>query len=50
MIFRALLQRLALDLAGKLTVDVAAARLSQRVEWLDAEVVALRDRAQLLQE
>ncbi len=49
-IFRALLQRLALDLAGKLTVDVAAARLSQRVEWLDAEVVALRDRAQLLQE
>ncbi len=49
-VFRALLQRLALDFAGKLTPDLAAGRLGQRLEWLDAEVVALRDRAHLLQE
>jgi zinc transporter len=49
-ILRALVQRLELDLAGKLTLDLATTRLAQRLEWLDAEIVALRDRAHLLQE
>lgn len=49
-IFRALLQRLELDLAGQLPLDLAAARMRQRLEWLDAEIVSLRDRAHLLQE
>ncbi|HZP07898.1 transporter [Methyloceanibacter sp.] len=49
-IFRALLHRFELDLAGKLTLDLAPARLGQRIEWLDAEIVSLRDRAHLLQE
>jgi zinc transporter len=32
------------------TFRLATAKLGQRVDWLDAEIVALRDRAHLLQE
>ena len=49
-ILRALMQRLELDLAEKLTLRLATARLRQRLEWLDTEIVSLRDRAHLLQE
>lgn len=49
-IFRALLQRLELDFAEQISLDLAAARMRQRLEWLDAEVVSLRDRSHLLQE
>ncbi len=49
-IFRALLQRLELDFAEQISLDLAAARMRQRLEWLDAEIVSLRDRAHLLQE
>jgi len=49
-IFRALLQRLELDFAQQISLDLAAARMRQRLEWLDAEIVSLRDRAHLLQE
>ena len=49
-ILRALMQRLELDLAEKLTLSLATARLRQRLEWLDAEIISLRDRAHLLQE
>jgi zinc transporter len=44
------MQRLELDLAEKLTLSLATARLRQRLEWLDAEIISLRDRAHLLQE
>jgi Mg2+ and Co2+ transporter CorA len=49
-ILRALMQRLELDLAEKFTLGFATARLRQRLEWLDAEIISLRDRAHLLQE
>jgi zinc transporter len=49
-ILRALLQRLELDLAGQISLDLGAARMRQRLEWLDAEIISLRDRAHLLQE
>ncbi|MGA9602966.1 MAG: transporter [Methyloceanibacter sp.] len=49
-ILRALIQRLDLDLAEELTLNLATARLRQRLEWLDAEIISLRDRAHLLQE
>jgi zinc transporter len=39
-----------LDLAEKFTLGLATARLRQRLEWLDAEIISLRDRAHLLQE
>ncbi len=49
-ILRSLIQRLELDLCQKLSLRIATARLRQRLEWLDTEIVALRDRAHLLQE
>jgi zinc transporter len=49
-IMRALVQRLELDLSAKLTLNLATPRLRQRLDWLDAEIVSLRDRAHLLQE
>ncbi len=49
-VLRALMQRLELDLSAKLTLNLATARLRQRLDWLDAEIVSLRDRAHLLQE
>lgn len=49
---RALMQRFELDLdpSSPFGPKLATARLSQRLDWLDAKIVALRDRAQLLQE
>ncbi len=49
---RALMQRFELDLgpASPFGPKLATGRLSQRLDWLDAEIVSLRDRAQLLQE
>lgn len=49
-IFRALLQRVELDFAEQISLDLAAARMRQRLEWLDAEVVSLRDRSHLQEE
>ncbi len=49
-ILRSLLQRLELDLCQKLSLRIATARLRQRLDWLDTEIVSLRDRAHLLQE
>jgi zinc transporter len=48
-ILRSLIQRLGLDHA-KLALGLSTKRLSQRIDWLDSEIVSLRDRAQLLQE
>src|SRR5262249_23013411 len=49
---RGIMQRFDLDIgpASPFGPKLATARLSQRLDWLDAEIVALRDRAQLLQE
>jgi zinc transporter len=51
-ILRSLMQRFELDRGHvcKLALRPATARLSQRLDWLDTEIVALRDRAHLLQE
>ena len=49
-ILRSLIQRLELDLCQKLSLRIATARLRQRLDWLDTEIVSLRDRAHLLQE
>lgn len=49
-ILRALMQRFELDLRHNIAFPLAAAKLSQRLDWLDTEIVSLRDRAQLLQE
>ena len=49
-IMRALMQRFELDLRHTIAFPLAAAKLSQRLDWLDTEIVSLRDRAQLLQE
>jgi zinc transporter len=49
-ILRSLTQRFELDLCQKLSLRIGTARLRQRLDWLDTEIVALRDRAYLLQE
>jgi zinc transporter len=49
-ILRSLIQRLGLDLGQKFALGLATKKLGQRLDWLDAEIVSLRDRAQLLQE
>ncbi len=49
-ILRSLIQRLGLDLGQKFALGLATKTLGQRLDWLDAEIVSLRDRAQLLQE
>ncbi len=49
-ILRSLIQRLELDLCQKLSLRIATATLRQRLDWLDTEIVSLRDRAHLLQE
>jgi zinc transporter len=49
-ILRALIQRFELDLCQKLSLRIGTARLRQRLDWLDTEIVSLRDRAHLLQE
>jgi zinc transporter len=51
-ILRSLMQRFELDRghAPELPFRLATTRLSQRLDWLDTEIVALRDRAHLLQE
>jgi zinc transporter len=51
-ILRSLMHRFELDRghASRLPFHLATARLSQRLDWLDTEIVALRDRAHLLQE
>jgi zinc transporter len=45
-----LTQRFELDLCQKLSLRIGTTRLRQRLDWLDTEIVALRDRAYLLQE
>lgn len=48
---RSLIKRLECDVAGpSIPFLVPTGRLGQRLDWLDTEVVALRDRAHLLQE
>jgi zinc transporter len=49
---RALVRRTEHELAGgpKFAPHLAGGRLPQRLDWLDHEIVALRDRAHLLQE
>ena len=49
-ILRALIQRLELDLCQKLSLRIGTSRLRQRLDWLDTEIVSLRDRSHLLQE
>ena len=49
-ILRSLTQRLELDLCQKLSLRIGTARLRQRLDWLDTEIVSLRDRSHLLQE
>lgn len=49
-ILRSLMQRFELDLGETLALKLTTARLRQRLDWLDIEVVSLRDRAHLLQE
>jgi zinc transporter len=51
-ILRQLIHRFELGIghAQQNTFRLATAKLGQRVDWLDAEIVALRDRAHLLQE
>jgi zinc transporter len=49
-ILRALMQHFELDLRHNIAFPLAATKLSQRLDWLDTEIVSLRDRAQLLQE
>ena len=48
---RSLIKRLDCDVAGpSVPFLVPTGKLGQRLDWLDSEVVALRDRAHLLQE
>jgi zinc transporter len=48
---RSLINRLESSVTGPLLpFDLPTAKLGQRLDWLDSEVVALRDRAHLLQE
>ncbi|MBK5196727.1 MAG: hypothetical protein JJE37_00395 [Methyloceanibacter sp.] len=49
-ILRSLIQRLGLDLGQKFALGLGTKKLVQQLDWLDAEIVSLRDRAQLLQE
>jgi zinc transporter len=49
---RALIQRFQHDIEddGNPTFDLPTAKLAQRLDWLDSEIVELRDRSRLLQE
>jgi zinc transporter len=49
-ILRSLIQRFELDLSETLALRLTTAKLRQRLDWLDIEVISLRDRAHLLQE
>ncbi len=49
-ILRSLMQRFELDLSDTLALKLTTSKLRQRLDWLDLEVVSLRDRAHLLQE
>jgi zinc transporter len=49
-ILRSLIQRFELDLSEMFALKLTTSKLRQRLDWLDIEVVSLRDRAQLLQE
>jgi zinc transporter len=51
-ILRSLIHRFELDRSqpARHALKLATAQLSQRLDWLDTEIVSLRDRAQLLQE
>jgi zinc transporter len=45
-----LMQRFELDVSETLALKLTTSKLRQRLDWLDIEVVSLRDRAHLLQE
>src|SRR5215468_5903523 len=49
-ILRSLIQRFELDLSEMFALKLTTSKLRQRLDWLDIEVISLRDRAQLLQE
>jgi len=49
-IMRSLMQRFALEVSETLALKLTTSKLRQRLDWLDNEVVSLRDRAHLLQE
>ena len=49
-ILRSLMQRFELDASETLALKLTTSKLRQRLDWLDNEVVSLRDRAHLLQE
>jgi zinc transporter len=49
-ILRSLMQRFELDVSETLALKLTTSKLRQRLDWLDIEVVSLRDRAHLLQE
>src|SRR5690348_14915994 len=44
------MQRFELDASETLALKLTTSKLRQRLDWLDIEVVSLRDRAHLLQE
>src|SRR6185503_21200985 len=48
-ILRSLMQRFELDVSETLALKLTTSKLRQRLDWLDNEVVSLRDRAHLLQ-
>ena len=47
---RSLINRFECDVSGSSATFEIPSKLAQRLDWLDSEVVALRDRAHLLQE
>jgi zinc transporter len=49
-ILRSLMQHFELDVSETLALKLTTSKLRQRLDWLDIEVVSLRDRAHLLQE
>lgn len=49
-ILRSLMRRFELDVSETLALKLTTSKLRQRLDWLDVEVVSLRDRAHLLQE
>jgi zinc transporter len=49
-ILRSLIQRFELDLSEMFALKLTTSKLRQRLDWLDIEVVSLRDRAQLFPE
>jgi zinc transporter len=49
-ILRSLIQRFEPEACATPALRLSTSKLSQRLGWLDQEIVALRDRAQLLQE